>query len=376
MAMPEPSSSFQANLQRGELLRNQGRFAEAEKYLQQAVAEQPSNAEGHYELAICYCNWTGHGKKALETVDRAISLEPNRADFFSVRAWILGNLGRDKEAIRVADQALALNPANILALNAQTRAYNDLRDWKQSEAAARRTLAINPVNTLAANLLASSLRRQGKLRESAAVTADVLSRTPEDAMAQSNAGWAALEAGDHRSANEHFLDALRMNPDYGHAREGLLHSFNSRVWIYRVYFQFIAWLGRHKKGTRYFFLALIYIAYRIVVIELRKTFGEQAWYWILVVMALYLIIFGFGRSFGNLFLLLDPFARHALTAKEKRWSIFVGIFYGFILGFEILSGAWPQAAVLLAILAFFLWGVLSPRLKHAFSRKSADAIAD
>jgi tetratricopeptide (TPR) repeat protein len=376
MNAPEGFSSYQANLQRGGLLRAQNRYAEAEPYLQRAIGEQPANAEGYYQLAFCYCDWAGHGAKALATIDRAISLDPNRSHFFSLRAWILGNLKRNKEAVRVAEQALELNPHSVLALNAKTRAYSNLQDWKQVESQARRTLAINSRNELAANLLALGLRQQGRLPESEAVSASLLALAPASAMAHSSAGWSALQAGDHQRANRHFLEALRLDPDSDYARRGLLHSFNSRVWIYRVYFQFVAWLGKHRKGMRFFFLALVYIAWQLVIAGLRKEYGsEKSVYWIFVGMALYLIIFGFGRSFGNLFLLLDPFARHALTAKEKRWSIFVGIFYGFILGFEIVGRAWPQTAVLAGVLAFFLWGVLFPRIQAAFSRRSSgDAV--
>jgi tetratricopeptide (TPR) repeat protein len=377
MNAPEQFSSYQANLQRGEMLRNQSRHAEAEKYLQQAITEQPSNAEGYYQLAFCYCNWSNHGQKALDTIDRALSLDPNRAEFYSLWAWILGNLGKQKDAIQVADHALEINPHSILALNAQTRAYSALHDWKQAEAHARRTLALNSRNELAANLLAQALRQQDRLQESDAVTASLLAQVPDNAMAQCNAGWSALQAGDHRRANQHFLEALRLDPDYDYARRGLLHSFNSKVWIYRIYFQFVAWLGKHRKGMRYFLLAVIYVVYRLVITELRAEFGEQSVYWIFVVVALYFIIFGFGRSFGNFFLLFDRFARHALNPKEKRLSILVAIGYGLILGIEIQGGAWFQTAILSAIPAFFLWAVLFPRIQDAFSRQpSAEVVAD
>jgi tetratricopeptide (TPR) repeat protein len=365
---------YQANLQRGELLRQQGRYAEAEKYLQQAIGEQPSHAEGYYELAFCYCNWSGHGKKALETIDRAIALDPNRAEFFSLRAWILGNLDRNKEAIQVGDLALELNPYSVLALNAQTRAYSDLQNWKQAETHARRTLAINARNELAANLLAVALRQQGKLRESAAVTAGLLAQVPDNAMAQCNAGWSALQMGDHRRANQHFLEALRLDPNYDYARRGLLHSFNSRVWIYRLYFQFIAWLGKYRKEMRIFFFLVVYVVYRLAVTALRTEFGPEGIHWAYVVITLYFVIFGFGRSFANLFLLLDPFARYAITRKEMGGSLFAGTLYGLFLGLLIAGQAWPQAAVLIAILAFFLWGVLAPRFQDAFARKSPDEV--
>ena len=369
----ESISGYRANLQRGELLRAQGRYAEAEKFLQAAIAEEPSQAEGYYELAFCYCNWPGHGKKALSTVDRAISLEPNHAEYYSLRAWILGNLDRHQEALRVADQALNMNPYSLLALNAQTRTYIDLHEWTQAEASARRTLATYTLNESAANLLAIALRQQGRLAESNAVTASLLAQVPDNAMAQSNAGWSALQTGDYRRANIHFMEALRLDPDYDYARLGLLHAFNSRVWIYRIYFQMVAWLSKHKDGMRYFWLIVIYLVYRVVIATIRTEMGDKGTYWIFVAVAFYLILFGFGRSFGNFFLLLDPFARHALTRKETGWALFAATFYGIILGVEIAGQAWTQVAVLSAVPAFFLWGVFMPRLQDALARKPSFA---
>jgi tetratricopeptide (TPR) repeat protein len=365
----EPSSSYNANLLRGQQLRDMRRYPDAEKYLQQAIGEQPNNAAGYYQLAFCYCNWDDHEKKALQTIDRAISLDPNQADFFALRAWILGNLDRDKEAIQVAGQALELDPFEIMALNAQSRAYIALQMWKEAETTARHVLELNARNDVAGNFLAIALRQQGRRKESEAISAALLAQVPDDAMSQCNAGWSALEGSDYRRANRHFLEALRLNPNYDSARRGLLHSFNSRVWIYRVYFQFVAWLGKHRKETRYFFLIVIYVAYRLVVSELR-TFGKEGVNWGFVVVALYLVIFGFGKSFGNLFLLLDPFARHALKRKEIGWSLFAGTLYGFFLYAFFVREAWPQLAFLSAILLFFLWGVLSARIQEAFAKES------
>jgi tetratricopeptide (TPR) repeat protein len=369
------SSDFQANLQRGELLRDQHRYPEAEKYLQEAIALEPARAEGYYELAFCYCNWDGHEAQGLATIDRAIGLDPNHAEFFALRAWILGNLDRNQEAINVAHQALILNPTSILALNAQTRAYNDLKEWRQSEIHARRVLALNANNNLAGNFLAIALRQQGRAQESEAVTAGLLSRAPDGALTQCNAGWSALQAGDPRRANRHFLEALRLKPNYDSARLGLLHSFSSRVWIYRLFFQYALWLGRHKKGMRIFFILTIYMGYRLAIVTLRTEFGPQGLQWGLVLVAFYLILFGFGRSFGNLFLLLDPFARHALTGKEKAWSILAGLVYGLLIASLISQAAWPQAGVLLVIVGLFLWNVLIPRFQDAFRRATPVEVA-
>jgi len=372
MNEPESFSSYQANLRRGEMLRDQNRHVEAEKYLQLAIAEQPENAEGYYELAFCYCNWTDHSKKALETIDRAISLDPNQSEFFALRAWILGNLNKHKDSLQVADHALGMNPYNIMALNAQTRAYSSLSDWRQAETSARRTLAIDPRNEQAVTFLSQALRFQGRLAESEAASAGLLAHVPDSAMAQCSAGWSALQAGDYRRANLFFMEALRLDPNYDYARRGLLHSFNSRVWIYRVYFQVIAWLGSHGRGMRIFFLVLIYVVYQFLLASLRAEYGSyNAQPWIFVAVIFYLVLFGFGRSFGNFFLLFDRFARHALTTKEKAWTLVPVALYTYVMYYEIDREAWIQTAILTGVLLFFLWGVLWPRFQDAFARISA-----
>ena len=253
-----------------------------------------------------------------------------------------------------------------MAANAQVRAHVRLHEWTEAETRARHALELDADNELAANLLALTLRQQGRLEESEAVSGGLLARAPDTAMSHSNSGWSSLQAGDHRRANQHFLEALRLDPNDDYARRGLLHSFNSRVWTYRIYFQFVAWLGRYRKEMRFLFIFLIYVVYRFVVTGLRTEFGREGVNWSVVVVATYLVLFGFGRSFGNLFLLLDRFARHALKRKEIAWSIFAGLIYAFLLGSLINAHAWPQAAILAAIVLLFLWGALEPHFSIGF----------
>ncbi len=53
--MPDDSFlSYNANLQRGRMLRMMGRPAEAEKFLQTAIGMQPENAQMAMLLQICY----------------------------------------------------------------------------------------------------------------------------------------------------------------------------------------------------------------------------------------------------------------------------------------------------------------------------------
>jgi tetratricopeptide (TPR) repeat protein len=369
----ESAPGFHAKLQRGSMLRQLARFADAERFLQNAIAEQPSNAQGYLELAICYEAWGDHDKQALDCIDRAIALAPNDARPHAWRAWILGSLDRDRDAIAAAEDALRLDSHDILALNALGRAHAGLQEWKEAERCARAVLVLNAENTAGLNMLSVSLRQQGRLREANAISDTLLALVPDDAYAQNSAGWAALQAGDHRLANRHFLEALRLDPTLDNARRGLVHAFNSRVWLYRMYYQYLAWMSRHKKASRYVILIVMYIVYRGVVGTLRVHYGHAGQIWIPVVIAIYFIIFGFGRSFGNFFLLLDPFARHALGRKEIGLSCLVLVAYGFLVIAEFAMQAWLPLAILLAIPACFVWAALSPRVQDTFARPTPAA---
>ena len=92
--------------------------------------------------------------------------------------------------------------------------------------------------------------------------------------------------------------------------------------------------------------------------------------WAIVIIALYLVVLCFGRYFANLFLLFDPFARHAITRQEIGWSVLAGLVYAGLLGYLLAEEAWPQSAVLLSVLGCFLWGALSPRLHDATSAEA------
>jgi tetratricopeptide (TPR) repeat protein len=364
----ESASGYHAKLQRGAMLREVARFADAERFLQGAIAEQPGQAQGHLELAICYEAWGDHDKEALACVERAIALAPNEARPHAWRAWILGSLDRERESIAAAQDALRLNPHDILALNAMARAHAGLQEWKESERCAREVLALNAENSAGLNLLSVALRQQGRVREANAISDQLLALVPENPYAQNSAGWAALQAGDHRLANRHFIEALRLDPTLENARRGLVHAFNSRVWLYRMYYQYLAWLGRHKKAMRYVILIIMYVVYRGVVGTLRVHYGHAGQVWIPVVIAIYFIIFGFGRSFGNFFLLLDPFARHALGRKEIILSCLVLVAYGILMLAELVMQAWLPLAILVAIPACFLWAALSPTVQDAWAR--------
>ena len=321
---------------RGMMLRESGHYAEAMKMLGQALESDPDDAFAHFQIALCYMDWKNQYKLALRHLDRALAIHPNSATYLSTKAIVMSRMGKHRQAMQLADQALAIDVADSNALNVRSMTHDARCDWREMETSARHSLEIDPTDLVAANFLAVALRHQRRLSESEQVTADILARTPNDAWAQSNAGWSALQAGNYFQANRQFLEALRLNPQFAPAREGLLHSFNARIPFYRWYFRVLLFSERFHPAYTLGAMVVFYLSIRYVGRGLRAEWGhlgsEVTW---LAIILIGVGIFN-GRAIGNFFLLFHPVARHALTAEDR-------------------SDAWQAAGVAALVFLGSLW---------------------
>lgn len=304
---------------RGLQLKDIGRYADAEKAFREALAQEPNDAFVLHHLAACQFHQADRQREALATIESAIALQPNEVDHHILRAFILCVLDRAKEALATAQVALQLAPTSDSAFTAEAQAHLQLSHWPEAERAARQALALDADNSTAANQLAQSLRLQNKMDENAGHLAGMLARDPEDPYTHANAGWSALQRGHHREAEVHFREALRLNPEFDSAREGLLNSFRARSPIYRGYLRYCFAMQRLSSGSRWAVIIGLYVLARFAS-RLKGGLG-------LAIMAIYFLFVLWvwvARPFGNLMLLFDRFARHALRRNEKIEAAVVG----------------------------------------------------
>lgn len=311
-----------AKLQHAQILLEQGRYPEAEKALKEALSQNPS--EPHLIYILSRCQWQqDKSKEALETIDRAIALHPFEGDFFALRAMILAGLHQTKEALKSAGEAISLDPRSAFAFAAKATVHAESMQWKECEATAREALSIDPDHELAASLLANALRHQNRLGESGDQIAYMLSKNPEASYNHVNAGWNALQKGDHKQAQVHFLEALRLDSNDDAAREGLKEAFRARSSMYRAYLKYCFFMQRFTAEKQWALL----IGFIILLNVSRAIFVGPLALLGLLIAVLYLLFVlwvHLARSVGNLQLLLDRFARHALTFREKIEAVAAG----------------------------------------------------
>jgi Tfp pilus assembly protein PilF len=312
----------------------QGRYREAEPFLRQAIQSDPEDPQVFFFLATCLMHDPKDRGEALDMIDHALRLCPNRAYYHAQRANILVLLARAKEASREVNEARRLAPDSPDSYVAESFVNIVLGKPQEAERAARQALVLDPENEAAGDSLSDALRLQGKLEESEAQLRSLLAKNPENPWAHSSAGILALQKGDQRAAESFFLAALRLDAEHQEARNGLLHAFRARSPFYRAYLKYSFMMERLNRVGR-----------GLVVIGLLVLF-EAAWMlsagsfeflgtFVVGLYLLFVLWVWVARAVGNLFLLADPFARHALRSAEIREAFVVG--GGVVVGLSALG---------------------------------------
>jgi Flp pilus assembly protein TadD len=353
---------YRANLQRGILLRDHGRFKEASEFFGRAIEAEPDNPRGYFEQALCFCNF-GNNREALRYLDRAQALSPNEAEYLALRALIISRRAwLSRKALTLVNKALEINPTLVGALITKAIIYHTACQWKQSEAAAREVLKIEPRNDFAANLLAFSLRMQGRTKESSQVLAEILHRVPTDAFGQANAGWTALQTGDYERAYDHFLNSLRIDPHESLALTGLRQALMQRAWPYRFIFQARALFRSQKYAIR---ILIIFVTFSCPLILpvlggsslMGPLFSNLNVLMTFLLLPTFLI---FTQVLARLCILSHPLIIHSATPLE-RVSPFIGlaVLTGYC-GFMLNAGIWLPVAGAVVLLATLCWSIRRP----------------
>jgi tetratricopeptide (TPR) repeat protein len=338
-------SSLSPHIRLGMQCRELNRPKDAERHFKDALAEDPNDDFALHQLAMTIHMQDDREREALQIMDQAIGIDPNDAYHHAGRAFILSSLDRGADALKAARTARELDPYLDAAITAEAQAHLVMKNWAEAERAAREALAIDPDDATPANLLSHALRMQGKRAENDAQISGLLERDPENEHTHFNAGWSALNRGDHRTAETHFREALRINPSFDPAREGLLTSFRARSPIYRGYLNYCFWMSRLKAGARWAIILGLYFGFKLL-----RSVAEQFSPGLAIGIAVSYFVFvlwGFiADPFGNFILLFDPFARYALRKSEKIEAAVVG--GGISVGFTalvagIVIGSFPAA---------------------------------
>lgn len=331
--MPAELNASEQLTQRGEMLLDRHRPQEAEDHFRQALAANPENAEAHFGLARCLAQDSRRPHKALEEIECALALEPNWSGYHAFRALLLSELGRRKRARQAIQGALELAPYDAYVWYCSALIEQAASRWKEMEQAARQAMELAPDDPDHANLLAEALRHQHRDAEANSLLHQSLGRDPEKWDTHSQLGWQLLLT-DRPQAEEHFYEALRLNPHSDHARRGMLEAFMGRNWLYQTnrrlasFFSGLVTVNRLLIAIFVFFIITMFFCLflPVIFVDFIENYGDWlAWGLVLLIFSPLLVVAMaiLNSIMGSVMVLADARARLALTPTEKTTAWFV-----------------------------------------------------
>ncbi len=328
-------------LERARLLLGQQRYAQAEQELGRLLLEDAHNATAHALLAIALLGQDKY-EAASEHAAEAIRNNPDNALAHGAGAQVW--LGRNylKQAEEAARAAIALNPFESNWQSMLARVLFRAERWPEALVAAEAALELDPHDVDALNLQAAALRQLGRSGDARGSLHDALAQNPHEAWTHANLGWTALQQGKQDEAEQHFREALRLDPDLEVARQGIVEAIKAKNRFYRLILQGFFWLSRRTTAGRWYLIVGAYVGYRVALslAQDHPQWGLILW----PLVGLYVagvVISWFATPLSNLCLRLHPLGRLALSPDERKASNWVGGTLGLgivFLGVKLATG--------------------------------------
>jgi Flp pilus assembly protein TadD len=254
-------------------------------FIREALALRPEGSFYYYLLAFGHYQ-LGEQDAAISHLETAQAFHPYIAEYFGLHAFVLLAQKNFDAALHKADEGLAQEADNLTCLNARSRALNGLRRTSEAIETMQDALAVDPHNELTHTTVA----------------------------------WNYLEKGTHKSAQHHFREALRLNPNSEGARAGLKEALKSNVAPYRWLLQYQFWLQHKGKKWQMAAPILLFVLFRLLGGLLDANQSTKGLVWVPVSIYLLLVVISWAIGpIANFMLLFNPLGKHALTTSE-RWQ--------------------------------------------------------
>lgn len=313
------------HVERARLLFRQNRLELAEGELRQALAENPDEPEAHALLALCLLakkQWND----ATQEAQQAIHLAPDMSYAYYVFAVVMAGRQRIDEADKAIREAIRLDPFDPDYFATLSELLLNRARWPEALAAAEQGLEAESDHVACTNCRAIALTKMGRREEAGLTIGSALARAPESATTHANMGWTLLEQRDPNKAMEHFREALRLNPELGWARAGIVEAMKARHFLYRWMLSFFLWMARFDTRTQWMLMIGFIVGRSILLSIVDSVPVLKPLYWpIVIAYLIFAILTWIASPLFNLILRLNRFGRLALSDEQRTASNLLGL---------------------------------------------------
>jgi len=228
-------------------------YARARAYARKALELDESVPSAHASLAwtLFVYDWDWEG--AEREFRRAIELNPRYASAHQWYAFLLASRGEHDAALNEGLTALELEPGSVSArrgvawLSYYARRYDLARDHMS------RAIEMNPLATESYRILATTLALQGELAEAERMLRDAMTLPAAGAYTKATLGWVRARAGKRAEAEAllHELEAAEQEGYVSSVAFAIVHIGLNNIdqaldWAERAYEERRGWLAYLK----------------------------------------------------------------------------------------------------------------------------------
>ena len=240
-------TDLQVLLERADLLLDQGRYKDAEAALKKVLEQEPQNDYALALLARCYLNNKRY-EDGITIIQQAIALNPENSFYYYLLAFGFYHQNNSLAAIANLEKAIQLFPYNAEYFGLLAYIFIEERNFEKALEKADEGLAVDAENSTCLNARSTALNKLGRMEAALETMQDALAQAPDDEMTHATVAWNLLEKGAHKEAAHHFLEALRINPNYATAKAGLKEALKSKILPYKWLLQYSFWVQNRGKG--------------------------------------------------------------------------------------------------------------------------------
>ncbi len=144
-----------------------------------AIALDQQDYRSHWTLGTLYLWADQDHDLALAEYEKAVSLNPNRADVIAMMSLVKAFMGRAREATVLIEKAKRLNPYHPVWYDWNGGfVYYMARDYDKALLGAKKTLAVYPTQLPARRILVATYVDMGRLEEARKVAQEILEIDP------------------------------------------------------------------------------------------------------------------------------------------------------------------------------------------------------
>jgi len=205
---------------RGNVLKSQGRFAEAIAYFKNALVLQPNLIEAATNLAVTL-HQTGDLAEAATYYQRAIEIDPNCAQAQNNLGILLQDRGSIADAVSCFQKAIALNPLYAKALNNLGATLQQQGELSSAIACFQQALSVNSNYVPALVNLGAAMQAKCQLAEAKRLYERSIEAEPNNPTGHYHLGTLCLGMNKIEEAISSLELAISLQPNYVEAINNL-----------------------------------------------------------------------------------------------------------------------------------------------------------